>query len=114
VQNNSIDTFYRKFKSNSKDLLTALGRRGGVPELDVYDQGPPRVRSPFRSGRIEYVSDPDSYADWSFYTPGGASQARQVEEYRSDKVAAQSLNSLYFPVVLLFRFSCFCAFLVHI
>jgi len=28
---------------------------------------------------IEYLNDPDSYADWSFYTPGRASQVRQVE-----------------------------------
>jgi len=28
---------------------------------------------------IGYLSDPDSYAGWSFYTPGRASQVRQVE-----------------------------------
>jgi len=39
----------------------------------------PRVLSPFRGGRIAYLNDPDSYADWSFNTPGRVSQARQVE-----------------------------------
>jgi len=28
---------------------------------------------------IVYLNDPDSYAGWSFYTPGWTSQARQVE-----------------------------------
>jgi len=28
-------------------------------------------------GGIEYLNVPDSYADWSFYTPGRASQVRQ-------------------------------------
>jgi len=28
---------------------------------------------------IAYLDDPDSYAGWSFYTPGRASQARQFE-----------------------------------
>jgi len=28
---------------------------------------------------IEYLNDPDNYAGWSFYTPGRASQARQVD-----------------------------------
>jgi len=41
---------------------------------------PPCVLSPFRGGGgIAYLIDPDSYADWSFYTPGRASQVRQVE-----------------------------------
>jgi len=31
-------------------------------------------------GGIAYLCDPDSYAGWSFYTPVGATQARQVEE----------------------------------
>jgi len=31
---------------------------------------------------IAYLIDPDSYAGWSFYTPGWASQIRQVEGYR--------------------------------
>jgi len=35
--------------------------------------------SPFRGGGIAYLNDLDSYADWTFYTPGGASQVRQVE-----------------------------------
>jgi len=41
----------------------------------------PRVLSAFRGGAggIAYLSDPDSYADWSFYTPGRVSQVRQVE-----------------------------------
>jgi len=47
----------------------------------------PSVLSPFRGvvgggshgGGIGYLNDPDSYADWSFYTPGRASQVRQVE-----------------------------------
>jgi len=30
-------------------------------------------------GGIEYLSNPGSYAGWSFYTPVRASQARQVE-----------------------------------
>jgi len=38
------------------------------------------VLSPLRGGGgIEYLNDPDSYAGWSFYTSGRASQARQVE-----------------------------------
>jgi len=45
---------------------------------------------------IAYLNDLDSYAAWSFYTPGRVSQARQVEGQRSDKVVAQSLLSLYF------------------
>jgi len=28
---------------------------------------------------IVYLNDPDSYADWSFHTPGRASQVRQFE-----------------------------------
>jgi len=32
------------------------------------------VLSPFRGGGIAYLIDPDSYADWRFYTPGRASQ----------------------------------------
>jgi len=32
----------------------------------------PRVLSPYRGGGIEYLSDPDSYAGWSFYTPDRA------------------------------------------
>jgi len=28
---------------------------------------------------VAYLSDPDSYAGWSFYTSGRATQARQVE-----------------------------------
>jgi len=43
---------------------------------------PLRVLSPFRGGGgggIAYLNDPDSYADWSFYTPGRASQVKQVE-----------------------------------
>jgi len=40
---------------------------------------PPRVLSPFRGGGIAYLSDQDSYAGWSFYTTGRASQVRQVE-----------------------------------
>jgi len=40
---------------------------------------PCRMLSPFRGGRIEYLNDLDSYADWSFYTPVSASQVRQVE-----------------------------------
>jgi len=35
--------------------------------------------APFRDGGIACLSDPDSYAGWSFYTPVRASQARQVE-----------------------------------
>jgi len=30
-------------------------------------------------GGIVYLNDPNSYAGWSFYTPGGATQVRQVE-----------------------------------
>jgi len=39
----------------------------------------PRVLSPFRGEGIVCLSDPDSYAGWSFYTPDRATQARQVE-----------------------------------
>jgi len=39
----------------------------------------PRVLSPFRGGGIAYLSDPDRYAGWSFYTPVRATQARQIE-----------------------------------
>jgi len=39
----------------------------------------PRVLSPFRGGGIVYLNDTESYAGWSFYTPGRATQARQVE-----------------------------------
>jgi len=30
-------------------------------------------------GGIAYLNDPDSNAGWSFYSPGRASQVRQVE-----------------------------------
>jgi len=33
----------------------------------------------FVVGGIAYLNDPDSYAGWSFITPGRATQARQVE-----------------------------------
>jgi len=37
-------------------------------------QLPPRVLSPFRGGGLSTsIIDPDSYADWSFYTPGRVS-----------------------------------------
>jgi len=39
----------------------------------------PCVLSPFRRRGIVYLSDPDSYAGWSFYTPDRATQARQIE-----------------------------------
>jgi len=39
----------------------------------------PRVLTPLRSGGIEYLNDPESYADWSFHTPVRATKARQVE-----------------------------------
>jgi len=55
---------------------------------------------------IVYLNDPDSYAGWSFYTPGRATQARQVEGQRSEKVAAQSLlflfTFLFFSLLLSF------------
>jgi len=38
----------------------------------------PHVLSPFFGGGIAYLFDPDSYAGWS-YTPGRASQVRQVK-----------------------------------
>jgi len=38
-----------------------------------------RVLSYFRGGGIAYLNDPDSYAGWSFYTPGRAFQDRQIE-----------------------------------
>jgi len=60
--------------------------------------GPPRAVIFSWWGWIEYLSDPDSYAGWSFYTPGRATQARQVEGYRSDKVAAQSNLSFHVPI----------------
>jgi len=36
--------------------------------------------SPLRGGGggIEYFNDPDSYAGWSFYTPGRVTQVRPV------------------------------------
>jgi len=37
------------------------------------------VLSGFRGGRIASLIDPDNSADWSLYTPGSASQVRQVE-----------------------------------
>jgi len=40
---------------------------------------PPHLLSPIRGGGIAYLNDPDSFAGWTFYTPGRASQARQVE-----------------------------------
>jgi len=39
----------------------------------------PRVLSPFRCGGIVYLNDPDSYADWGFYTPDRSTQVRQFE-----------------------------------
>jgi len=57
---------------------------------EMLDFTPTRVLSPFCGG-IVYLSDPKSYAGWSFYTPVRATQARQVEGQRSDKVAAQLL-----------------------
>jgi len=33
----------------------------------------------FVVGRIAYLIEPDSYASWSFYTPGTVSQVGQVE-----------------------------------
>jgi len=39
----------------------------------------PRRAVAFSWWGIVYLNDPDSYAGWSFYTPGRASQARQVE-----------------------------------
>jgi len=53
---------------------------------------------------IGHLRDPNSYDGWSFYTPGRATQATQVEGSRSDKVAAQVLFSLYFPFLLPFTF----------
>jgi len=47
--------------------------------LIIPSQSCPRVLSPFRGWEIAYLSDPDSYAGWSFYTPVRATQARQVE-----------------------------------
>jgi len=55
--------------------------------------------SPFRGGGIAYLSDTDSYAGWSIYTPVRATQARQVE----GKVQHSfyfSLLSYYFPTLL--------------
>jgi len=63
----------------------------------------------FVVGGIEYLSYPDSYPGWSFYTPVRATQVRQVEGSRSDKVAAQSnlsFNSPYF-LSLFLLFLCF-------
>jgi len=53
----------------------------------------------------------DVLPHWRFYTPVMAFQARQVEEQRSDKVAAQPLLSLYFPIFLPFTFLLFCSFI---
>jgi len=59
----------------------------------------PLVLSPFRGGGIVYLSDPDSYAGWSFYTPGRVRQS-------SSTVSSFSLlfSLLYFPILLLFLF----------
>jgi len=50
-----------------------------VKILSGFTFSSPRVLSPFRGGGIAYLSDPDSYAGWSFYTPVRDTQARQVE-----------------------------------
>jgi len=70
--------------------------------------------SPFRGRGIAYLNDPDSYAGWSFYTPVRATEDRQVEGERSDKVAAQFLFFLlshfsppllsYYPILLFLLF----------
>jgi len=51
----------------------------GLEKPEFSSHWVPFVLSPFRGGGIEYLSDPDSYVGWSFYTPIRASQARQVE-----------------------------------
>jgi len=50
--------------------------------MRLYTEDPPCVvtlLSPFRGGGIACLSDSDSYAGCSFYTPGRVSQSRQVE-----------------------------------
>jgi len=93
----------------------------GRVDTDLYittsiKNPPPVCCHLFEVGGIVYLSDPDSYVGWSFYTPLRATQARQVEGQRSDKVAAQLLFFLlsYFPPPLLsYYFSFFHALLIH-
>jgi len=40
---------------------------------------PPRAVTISWGDGIAYLNDPNSYAGWSVYTPGRASQVRQVE-----------------------------------
>jgi len=48
-------------------------------DLHPTNYSPPRCAVTFSWWGIAYLSDPDSYAGWSFYTPGRATQVRQVK-----------------------------------
>jgi len=60
------------------DLTTNVVYRFKVLKNDVKHVDP-RVLSPFRGGGIAYLNDPDSYADWSFYTPVRATQSDRLK-----------------------------------
>jgi len=60
----TVLTHTRPDKTNDLDFFFLTKSPGVVPS--------------FRGG-IAYLIDPDSYDGWSFYTPGRASQVRQVE-----------------------------------
>jgi len=47
--------------------------------IDLLESVFPLCAVTFSWWGIVYLSDPDSYAGWSFYSLVGASQARQVE-----------------------------------
>jgi len=56
-----------------------IGAEADTPRPIIFLVYAPRVLSPFRGGGIGCLNDPERYAGWSFYTPVGATQARQVE-----------------------------------
>jgi len=64
-------------KNNSEKVGLVLWLHLSLYTSSIYLS--PHMLSPFRGGGMEYLNDPESYADWSFYTPGWASQVRQVE-----------------------------------
>jgi len=67
--------------SSVYNLFALIGRKApfthSLINLNSLSQTS-RMLSPFSGGGIAYLSDPDSYAGWSFY-PVWATQARQVE-----------------------------------
>jgi len=46
------------------------------------------VSSPLHGGRIAYLIDPDSYTDWSFYTPGRTYKVKQVKGQSSSTISS--------------------------